>query len=281
MLIQNEVFEKISQDKCCDIAFPIKENFLLQIIKQFNQKLKLPNGYEFIFGGGTSLVCAYNELTKRFSEDGDFRIVPKPKHTKNIREQLEKIANSLTNFKLIDCKNDSQVITFLFIPIDFNMPLLKTIRPHIKIEICFTDNLFYKAETKKLVSSYNKYAGIDFETEMLCVSLEDTAIDKISSLLWKILSRKTTTSKYDKMDIRHLYDLTYLYPKLNFDKYFKNYLLKVCNSDIKDRLKTDEVFEDVVNKVLIELKTNKIYKKEFKMYVENISYEKTDKQLTF
>ena len=50
----------------------MKENFLLQVIKQFVERLKLPEGYNFIFGGGTSLVCAYDELTKRFSEDGDF-----------------------------------------------------------------------------------------------------------------------------------------------------------------------------------------------------------------
>ncbi len=49
MLPQNEIFEKIAQDKGCDIAFPMKENFLLQVIKQFVERLKLPEGYNFIF----------------------------------------------------------------------------------------------------------------------------------------------------------------------------------------------------------------------------------------
>ena len=44
MLPQNEIFEKIAQDKGCDIAFPMKENFLLQVIKQFVERLKLPEG---------------------------------------------------------------------------------------------------------------------------------------------------------------------------------------------------------------------------------------------
>lgn len=37
------------------------------------------------------MVCAYDELTKRFSEDADFRIVPCPNSTKNIRERLTDI----------------------------------------------------------------------------------------------------------------------------------------------------------------------------------------------
>lgn len=281
MLPQNEIFEKIAQDKGCDIAFPMKENFLLQVIKQFVERLKLPEGYNFIFGGGTSLVCAYDELTKRFSEDGDFRIVPKSTHTKSIREKLKLIANTLTDFKVEECIETSHMITFLFKVVNYDIPLNETIRPYIKMEIFFTDDLFYKPQEKQLISFYNRYAGLQPETKVLCVSLEDTAIDKISSLLWRIASKKTETPKYDRSDIRHLHDLAYLYPKLNIDEDFKKYVLQVGNHDIKERLKSDKTFTEVVNEVLSELKNNKTYKNDFRIYVENMSYEQTDKQLTF
>ncbi len=281
MLSQSEIFEKIVQDKGCNIAFPVKEKFLLDIIKQFIERLKLPNIYKFVFGGGTSLVCAYNELTKRFSEDGDFRIVPKPIHTKNIRNKLKTIANSLTGFTIENCIENSNMITFLFKASNFNIPLNETIRPYIKIEIFFTNTLFYKAKERQLISFYNKYAGLNPETKILCVSLEDTAIDKISSLLWRIASNKTDNPKYDSADIRHLHDLFYLYPKLNIDNNFKKYVLQVVNYDIKERLKSDKTFNEIIDYVLKELKTVKRYKKDFKIYVENMSYEKTDNQLTF
>lgn len=231
LIKQNEVFEKISQNKGCDISFPLKETFLLHVIKQFLEKLKLPNNYNFIFGGGTSLVFAYDELTKRFSEDADFRIVPKPTHTKDIRNQLKIIANSLDNFKIENCIENSNMITFLFKVIDFDIPLNETIRPYIKMEIFFTNNLFYKPIEKELLSSYNRYTGIKSDTKALCVSLEDTTIDKISSLLWRITSNNNNSNtKYDKSDIRHLHDLAYLYPKINIDKQFKDYLIQVVNA---------------------------------------------------
>lgn len=173
------------------------------------------------------------------------------------------------------------MITFLFKAVNHDIPLNETVRPYIKMEIFFTDDLFYKPQEKQLISFYNRYAGLQPETKVLCVSLEDTAIDKISSLLWRIASKKTETPKYDRSDIRHLHDLAYLYPKLNIDKDFKKYVLQVGNHDIKERLKSNKTFTEVVSEVLSELKNNKTYKNDFRIYVENMSYEQTDKQLTF
>lgn len=207
--------------------------------------------------------------------------MPKPKHTEDIRNQLKQIADNLKGFKLSNRKDDRNMITFSFEATDFNIPSHEAIKPDIKMEVFFTNNLFYEPKEKELISFYNKYAGLPSETKVLCVPLEDTAIDKISSLLWRIISNKTETPKYNKPDIRHLHDLAYLYPKLNIDDKFKSYVLQVVNQDIKERLKSDKTFNEVVNEVLSELKTNKTYKNDFKTYVENMSYEKTDNQLTF
>lgn len=85
-----EFFEMIALEKGCDIAFPLKEKMLIEVIKHFVSNFNSDSG-QILFGGGTSLVCAYDELTKRFSEDADFRFVPCPKSTKKIREDLTKL----------------------------------------------------------------------------------------------------------------------------------------------------------------------------------------------
>ena len=100
MSLNMELFEQIAMEKGCDIAFPIKEHFLIQVIQQLVSRFHSADG-DLIFGGGTSLVCAYDELTKRFSEDADFRFVPRPKSTANVRKLLTDIAHSLDGFELI------------------------------------------------------------------------------------------------------------------------------------------------------------------------------------
>lgn len=60
---------------------------MLKVIKGLINQLHTDKG-NLIFGRGTSLVCAYDELTKRFSEDADFRFVPCPKSTKSIRSEI-------------------------------------------------------------------------------------------------------------------------------------------------------------------------------------------------
>ena len=94
MSLNMDFFEQIAIEKGCDIAFPVKEHFLIQVIQQLVSRFYSAEG-ELIFGGGTSLVCAYDELTKRFSEDADFRFVPRPRSTANVRKTLMDIAHTL------------------------------------------------------------------------------------------------------------------------------------------------------------------------------------------
>lgn len=276
-----EIFEQIAFDKGCDIAFPLKEKMLIEVISQLISRFHNENG-KLIFGGGTSLVSAYGELTKRFSEDADFRFVPCPKSTKNIRVELVNIANTLDGFKLIeDPISDSHKIEFRFEDSEHFIREHSSLRPYIKLEVFFTDNLFYIPMNRQICSCYNKCALLPAETEALCVSLQDTAIDKISSFLWRIYSDNTPKSSFAPADMRHLHDLYFLTQQFKIDDEFKQYVLTVANSDIKYRLKENLSFKDVTKQVLVQLKNNQKYQNDFIRYVKNMSYAKTNEQLNF
>lgn len=276
-----EFFEIIAADKGCDIAFPIKEKMLLEVINQFVTRFHSETG-NLIFGGGTSLVCAYNELTKRFSEDADFRFVPCPKSTKSIRNELTQIAQSLDGFELV-CEpiSDSRKIEFHLKDNQNFVQEHSALRPYIKLEIFFTNNLFYPPQNKPLTSFYNKITGEGAETQVACVSLEDTSIDKISSFLWRIYSNETENPQYNPSDMRHLHDLTFLTKQFNIDNTFCKHFLDVFNVDIKFRLKKDISLDEIVSDVLSTLYKDKKYEKDFLRYVSNMSYAKTSEQLTY
>lgn len=281
MMLDFEVFEQIADEKQCDIAFPIKEHFLIQVIKQIIGQLHTEAG-NLIFGGGTSLVCAYDELTKRFSEDADFRFVPCPKSTKSIRLEITNIIRNLDGFKLDgEPLSDSRKIEYHLIDTDNVIKNHSSLRPYIKIEVFFTDNLFYDPILLPLQSFYDKETSNKDDVKILCVALEDTSIDKISSFLWRIVSSTTEHSQYNPADMRHLNDLVYLLPKLSIDEKFAKSLLSVFSEDVKYRLKQDISLKEIVNQVIELLKTDKRFKSDYEQYVANISYAKTNDRYSF
>lgn len=280
MTFNTEIFEMIAAEKGCDIAFPIKEKMLIEVIRQFVSRFK-PDCGQLLFGGGTSLVCAYNELTKRFSEDADFRFVPRPKTTKKIRQELAQIAADLDGFRLVESISDSHKIEFRFIDNDDYVQKHSALRPYIKLEVFFTDNLFYPPQKKELISFYNRASFLSAETSVVCVALQDTSIDKISSFIWRIYSNLTEKPQYTPSDMRHLHDLMFLLKDFEIDDKFKKCFLKVFNSDMKGRLKENLPFSEISDIILHELASNKKYSADFSGYVRNMSYAKTAEQISF
>lgn len=281
MSLNMDFFEQIAIEKGCDIAFPIKEHFLIQVIQQLVSRFHSYEGH-LIFGGGTSLVCAHDELTKRFSEDADFRFVPRPKSTSNVRKLLTEITNSLDGFKLVGAPlSDSNKIEFRFIDNDNIVQQHSSLRPYIKLEVFFTNNLFYEPQEKEISSFYDKLAGTNSEFRLKCVSLEDTAIDKISSFIWRILSTNTEKPQYNPADMRHLHDLFFLVPNINIDDTFKSNLIGVFDSDMTQRMHNQQQFEECAKKAIDLLHSNKKFKSDYEQYVANMSYAKNADRLSF
>ncbi|MBO4582663.1 MAG: nucleotidyl transferase AbiEii/AbiGii toxin family protein [Alphaproteobacteria bacterium] len=281
MSLNMDFFEQIAIEKGCDIAFPVKEHFLIQVIQQLVSRFYSAEG-ELIFGGGTSLVCAYDELTKRFSEDADFRFVPRPRSTANVRKTLMDIAHSLKGFDLIEePAPESNKIEFRFVDTENIVQKHSSLRPYIKLEVFFTNNLFYEPQVKEISSFYDKLSGTNSGFKLKCVSLEDTTIDKISSFVWRILSTDTERSQYCPADMRHLHDLFFLASKIDIDRTFKSNMISVFDSDMKQRMQNQYPFDICVRDVIDLLHRNKQFKSDYEQYVANMSYAKNADRLSF
>ncbi len=276
-----DILNLIAVSKSCHEAFPIKEKMLLEVITQILSRFKSEEG-SLYFGGGTSLVCAYDELSKRFSEDADFRFYPKPKTTKKVRKQLVEIMTSLDGFHLIkEPLSSSYVLAFDLQPNDPVVPQNAALRPAIKVEFCFVEHMFYEAQSRSLCSVYNRYSGEGSETSALCVSLEDTAVDKISSFLWHVYSLKDEEPKYDPHDMRHLSDLVYLLQYIQVDDKFKAAFRTTCYSDINKRLKNQVSLEELCSYVVNRLTSEPQHEKDFVQYVEDMSYATDDERVSY
>lgn len=272
------ILKQIAIEKGCDIALPIKEKQAIEVVRQFFARVadhaECREG-ELLFGGGTSLVCAYDELIQRFSEDVDLRFCPRPKSTRRLRQVFSEVASSLEGFKLVDSpRADSRKIEYHLKPVEYDLWQHSALRSHIKLEIFFADRLSYPAFLRPLTSIYHRICGFPPEAIIPCVALEQTAIDKLCALIWRVYSQGLTNSRYDPADMRHLNDLAYLSDRLKVDGAFVQAFREAFVADSAARLKSPPDPEALIQVALHRLSHIPSYAKDFKRYVENVSYAK-------
>ncbi len=276
-----EIFEMIALEKGCDIAFPLKEKYLIDVVSQINERFKSSEGV-LAFGGGTSLVCAYDELTQRFSEDADFRFYPKPRSTKEVRTALTSLITELDGFSLIeDPHSDSHKIEF---HLEDNARMIRehsSLRPYIKVEVFFAPHPAYNPVLRPVTSTYRKFRGDEPEAVVSCVAIEETAIDKISSFLWRIYANETVGLRYHPSDMRHLNDLFYLSRVLHVDAKFKMNFQRILANDFAIRLHCNSDKDAVIKHVINALRTEKRYENDFERYVANMSYATKENKLHY
>jgi predicted nucleotidyltransferase component of viral defense system len=284
-----EVLEQIAYKLGREPALAEKDNFVVWIIKQLTG-LTFTEG-RLVFGGGTSLAKGY-KIIQRFSEDIDFRFVsdkPLARNQKSkIKHKITDFLSSLDGFSFKEepeAMNKNTLLKYnLKYPRDKAIMASSSLRPYIKIEVFFTD--IHYPPMKCLISSlYNEYEKLPPETEFDCVALEDTAIDKISSFLWRIISRDKSqpigSPLNDPSVIRHLYDLAFLKGKIKIDVKFKKLLLDTFKSDMDNRVKRTEDLKEVAEQVVATLESNNTYRQEYKRYVDDMSYEPDADKLSF
>ncbi|MDR3012888.1 MAG: nucleotidyl transferase AbiEii/AbiGii toxin family protein [Chitinispirillales bacterium] len=275
-----ENFKIIAQDYGFEETIPEKDYWVIYLIKKMSE-LSLPNGY-LVFGGGTSLVKAHRVI-KRFSEDIDFRFITDISLNRSQRSKIKhiitgylKTLNPLFLFDEPEAHNENTLLFFkLNYPRDERFNKNNALRPFIKLEIFFSD-IHYPPIKCPLISFYNEYEHLQPEVEFNCVAIEDTAIDKISSLLWRI-----EVGEYEPTDIRHLHDVAMLCDKITIDDKFKKTLNVVYNKDIRTRAKSDKELKVSIDTVTTNLMENKRYAYDYKNYVSNMSYAPDSDNLSF
>jgi Nucleotidyl transferase AbiEii toxin, Type IV TA system len=111
---------------------------------------------------------------------------------------------------------------------------------------------------------------------MPCLSLVETASDKIAALSWRIVSKEPDAERYDPRIIRHLHDLSYLAPLVQNDSHFANLARKTIQKDINGRGRDLNENLKTVPKLLIalteKLGSNPLYREHYRDFVETVSY---------
>jgi len=197
-------------------AFAEKDYFVVQALKTISQVQSEP--FEIIFAGGTCLTKAH-EITNRMSEDVDLKVLSNDgsmsrnglkKALRNLRKNLITQLKE-TGFELTDSRVHSEG-KFFELELDYKSNHQNEIqlRPHILIEVA------YRApKIQPIMMPIRSFAaealGEPPEANIQCVTVEETASEKLVALLWRVFAKSVGEgpdyNAEDERLVRHVYDL--------------------------------------------------------------------------
>jgi predicted nucleotidyltransferase component of viral defense system len=286
--VNKQIIEDIS------IELGIRPSFIekdLYAVKLLNELLKLeyPNA-SLVFTGGTCLSKGY-KIIKRFSEDIDFRVLTDKPFTRSQRKQfrtyiIEKVKN-FPKFELLESSllksNESKFFSF-----DIKYPKEYTkdnsLRDNLKLEFSFEKTLLptKKLRIEPIISKFIEHYEY---TEVECVSLIEIGANKLSALMWRIDIKDRTQVKgsasNDPTIIRHLHDLAALEPLILDDKLKSCLNLSFELDKGRGGSNKNINIKEFAHKTLNKLKKDPYYAKEYKDFVEALSYAKENEKTGF
>ena len=274
---------EISEELAIDPSFLEKDWYATQALKIISQQ-----STKFIFSGGTCLSKAY-DLIERFSEDLDFKIAEKMDRTKR-KLIIGIVEKELKNSKLFDTiaitkENQSKKIT-IELTYSHSFSSANTLRPHIKVEIVFTENT-EPTENKNVGTFCDKHLKISENLfAASCANPLKTAAEKFSALLWRVPNTDRTmplhTIKNDPTLMRHLYDLFALKKLISGNK--SSFISLVHAEYEKDKKRSAQKNRDItqaISDTLQKLSEDKKFEEDYKNFVQAMSYANDDKQVSF
>lgn len=265
-----ELIREISEELAIAPSFLEKDWYATQALKIIARQ-----STKFIFSGGTCLSKAY-DLIERFSEDLDFKIAEEMDRAKR-KLIIEGVEKELKASKLFDSisitkENQSKKIT-IELTYCHSFPSTNILRPHIKVEIVFTEST-KTTESKKVGTFCDKY---QMKTDSLflvpCTSPIETAAEKFSALLWRVPNTDRTTQlhtiKNDPTLMRHLYDLFALKDLISNNK--SSFISLVHAEYEKDKKRSAQKNRDItqaISDTLQKLSEDKKFEEDYKNFVQ-------------
>jgi hypothetical protein len=171
-----------------------------------------------VFSGGTSLSKGWG-LIKRFSEDIDFKVMmPQAASgtaSRNKRRAFrERILSALTanEFELLGKPLVGNESRFFAAGLAYQSHFAtgEGLRPHLRIEMSFHEPAL-KPINRPLQSLIAQAQKQPPEVSSFpCIDPVETAADKLSTLAWRVCSRRRGGADDDPTIIRHLHDLAAL-----------------------------------------------------------------------
>jgi predicted nucleotidyltransferase component of viral defense system len=251
---------------------------ILGVISKFES-----DDFQPVFSGGTSLSKGH-QLIQRFSEDVDFRMLPlKDNLTRTFRSSyqdrlVEAILASSPDLKLVEEVKKRDRSRFLQFKVSYpsEFPQVDAVRPYIQVELSFEPPLL-EPQIRPVASLVNQLTQQPPEiASMACLNLSETAADKLAALSWRVVGKEPDADRYDPRIIRHLYDLSFLAPKVSDDPSWSDLSYKTIVRDLQTRDRTladriqnpDELLSQLVNK----FRTNPLYAQHYRDFVESVAY---------
>jgi len=274
------LIEEVALHMSLSPSYIEKDWYIVQILALLS-KLRHEK-FSLIFAGGTALSKAH-KLISRMSEDIDFKIhIPnKLQSRKSLSEFKRFILTQLENSGLqiairkIRAQNENQFFAFeIDYPSYFDHN--SSLRNHILLEVSvkqITLNPVYKSTS----SFINELLKTTEEVQQIaCLDPIENAADKLSALSWRIPDRIRNDIYDDPSIARHIHDLAILKNIIINTKGFRSLTLKALDDD-KNRSKNNltyvyQTLEVKFNNMIYILKNDKEYKREYKYFVETMSY---------
>jgi predicted nucleotidyltransferase component of viral defense system len=240
--------------------------------------------FQPIFCGGTSLSKGY-QLIRRFSEDIDFKVQTlKPNLTRSFRSAyqdkiVEAVLASAPELGLAREVYKRNRSTFLKFELTYpsQYPQSNALRTNVKIEFTFEEPAL-APQVQSLSSTIAQIMQQPPEIDRFpCVSLAETAADKVAALSWRIFSQEPDHERYDPRIIRHVYDLAYLAPRIIDNPDWRDLTLETVDRDLRTRDK--ELASSISNsrnfiKTLVpRLRRNPLYADHYRGFIQLLSYE--------
>jgi predicted nucleotidyltransferase component of viral defense system len=279
--IPSSVFKLIKDEFNVDPVFIEKDWYtqhILGVIAKFES-----DEFQPVFSGGTSLSKGY-QLIQRFSEDVDFRMRPlQEKLTRSFRSNyqdriVQAVLDSSPDLQLVRDVYKRDKSTFLKFQVAYpsQFSSVDALRPYVQVELSFEPPQL-ETETCPISSLVHQFTQQPPEIlGMACLNLSETAADKLSALSWRVMGKEPSDEKYDPRIIRHLYDLSYLAPRVIDSPDWLNLSYKTVANDLKtrDRGLAERIKDpmELLTQLTKKLGTNRLYARHYQDFVESLTY---------
>ena len=198
----------------------VEKDFRVVEILSAIKAAPLPSGARLVFAGGTCLARAH-ELVRRMSEDIDLKVVvdPPPLSKNALRTTLGKVKAAIHAAILgagfqeptVIAKNDNRNVEF---EVWYRAPaeVDGLLRPHLLVELTYSPPKLptVRRSVRSFVNQATRQA--DEIADLECVSIEETAAEKLVSLTRRTAGdlEGTKPGAHDPFLVRHIYDLHWL-----------------------------------------------------------------------
>jgi predicted nucleotidyltransferase component of viral defense system len=231
--------------------------------------------FQPIFCGGTSLSKGY-QLIRRFSLKPNLTRSFRSAYQDKIVETVLASAPELGLAREVYKRNRSTFLKFeLTYPSQY--PQSNALRTNVKIEFTFEEPAL-APQVQSLSSTIAQIMQQPPEIDRFpCVSLAETAADKVAALSWRIFSQEPDHERYDPRIIRHVYDLAYLAPRIIDNPDWRDLTLETVDRDLRTRDKelasSISNSRDFVQTLVPRLRLNPLYADHYRGFVQLLSYE--------